>query len=56
MIRIQKDDFDIAHEMALFKEGRSDIGALVSFTGLVRDSSDNQKIYENVPRTLPRHD
>src|SRR5262249_12132493 len=35
-IRIQQDDFDIAREMALLTEGRTDIGAVVSFSGICR--------------------
>jgi molybdopterin synthase catalytic subunit len=37
MIRVQPDDFDIAAEIAALKAGRSDIGAIVSFIGTVRD-------------------
>lgn len=37
MIRVQTEDFDIGAEMARLLRGRTDIGALVSFTGLVRD-------------------
>lgn len=36
-IRVQAEDFDIAAEMARLTEGRADIGAVVSFTGLCRD-------------------
>ncbi|MGY6643614.1 MAG: molybdenum cofactor biosynthesis protein MoaE [Salinarimonas sp.] len=36
-IRIQREDFDIAAEIAALSEGRADIGALASFTGLCRD-------------------
>ena len=36
-IRIQREDFDIAAEIARLGEGRRDIGAVVSFTGLCRD-------------------
>jgi molybdopterin synthase catalytic subunit len=35
-IRIQEADFDIAHEIARLSEGRTDIGALVSFSGICR--------------------
>ncbi len=34
---VQVDDFDLSAEMALMTAGRADIGALVSFTGLVRE-------------------
>ncbi len=37
VIRIQREDFDIAAEIAALSEGRADIGALASFTGLCRD-------------------
>jgi len=35
-IRIQEADFDVAHEMALLTRGRTDIGAVVSFSGICR--------------------
>jgi molybdopterin synthase catalytic subunit len=37
VIRVQQDDFDIGAEIAALKAGRSDIGAIVSFIGTVRD-------------------
>jgi molybdopterin synthase catalytic subunit len=36
-IRIQAADFDASFEVAALTEGRSDIGAVVTFTGLCRD-------------------
>ena len=36
-VRVQTGDFDIGHELAQIRQGRTDIGALVSFSGLVRD-------------------
>ncbi len=38
-VRVQRDDFDLGAELAALRAGRTDIGALVSFTGLVRDSA-----------------
>jgi len=35
-LRIQEADFDIAHEIALLSKGRTDIGAVVSFSGICR--------------------
>jgi molybdopterin synthase catalytic subunit len=35
-IRIQQDDFDIAREIAAVAQGRTDIGAVVTFTGICR--------------------
>lgn len=37
---VQKNDFDPAAESRLISAGRHDIGAIVSFTGLVRDFTD----------------
>lgn len=36
-VRVQADDFDTAAETALLTAGRTDVGAVVSFTGLCRD-------------------
>jgi len=38
-VRVQEADFDLAAEMAALRGGRTDIGAMVSFTGLVRGAS-----------------
>ncbi len=37
VVRIEAADFDLGAELAALRAGRTDIGALVSFTGLVRD-------------------
>lgn len=37
MIRVQQEDFDIGAEVAKLTAGRTDIGAIVTFTGTVRD-------------------
>jgi molybdopterin synthase catalytic subunit len=39
VIRVQQEDFDIGAEIARLKAGRSDIGAIVTFTGTVRDQA-----------------
>lgn len=36
-VRVQAEPFDLAAEAAALTAGRTDIGALVTFTGLVRD-------------------
>ncbi|MDA0702724.1 MAG: molybdenum cofactor biosynthesis protein MoaE [Proteobacteria bacterium] len=36
-VRVQREDFDPGQEMAALGEGRHDIGAVASFTGLVRE-------------------
>ena len=43
-IRIQEADFDISREIAGLTAGRSDIGAVVSFTGICRGSEDGAAI------------
>lgn len=35
-IRVQAEPFDQAHEVALLTEGRTDVGAVVTFAGLCR--------------------
>jgi molybdopterin synthase catalytic subunit len=36
-VRIQRQDFDVAAEIAGLTQGRADIGAVVTFSGLCRD-------------------
>src|SRR5947209_18612810 len=43
-IRIQQADFDIAQEIAALSKGRTDIGAVVSFSGICRGSEGDAKI------------
>jgi molybdopterin synthase catalytic subunit len=38
-VRVQHEDFDLGAELDALRGGRTDIGALVSFTGLVRDET-----------------
>ena len=40
MIRVQQEDFDPQAEAAALTEGRTDIGGIVTFTGLVRELID----------------
>jgi molybdopterin synthase catalytic subunit len=37
MARVQQENFDVGAEIAALKAGRSDIGAIVTFIGTVRD-------------------
>ncbi|ESY67884.1 molybdenum cofactor biosynthesis protein MoaE [Mesorhizobium sp. M0051] len=37
VVRIQSQDFDVAAEIARLTQGRADIGAVVTFSGLCRD-------------------
>jgi molybdopterin synthase catalytic subunit len=43
-IRIQEADFDIAHEIDALTKGRTDIGAVVSFSGICRGSENGEPI------------
>jgi molybdopterin synthase catalytic subunit len=45
-VRVQREDFDLGAELAAIRAGRSDIGALVSFTGLVRDLDGGLEAFE----------
>lgn len=38
-VRVQKAAFDVSAELADFARGRTDIGAVVSFSGIVRDDA-----------------
>ena len=38
-VRVQSEPFDIGVELASFALGRADVGAIVSFEGLVRDDT-----------------
>ena len=38
MIRVQRDDFDIGKEIDALRKGCTGIGAIVTFTGTVRDA------------------
>lgn len=48
-IRIQPEDFDTAAELAALTSGRDDIGALVTFTGLVRGGDIASLTLEHYP-------
>jgi molybdopterin synthase catalytic subunit len=43
-IRIQQADFDVAQEIAALTGGRTDIGAVVSFSGICRGSENGEPI------------
>jgi molybdopterin synthase catalytic subunit len=43
-IRIQEADFDIAREISALTSGRTDIGAVVSFSGICRNNEGGQTI------------
>ncbi len=43
-VRLQREDFDAAREAAAMSRGRTDIGAVVTFTGLCRGSESGEPI------------
>lgn len=43
-VRVQEADFDIGAEIAALTRGRTDVGAVVTFTGTVRGSSHGQPL------------
>ncbi len=43
-IRIQEEDFDTAREIAAMTRGRTDIGAVVSFSGICRGDEQGEAI------------
>ena len=50
IIRVQSDPFDVGAELADFAKGRADVGAEVSFTGVVRDDGGlKEMVIEHYP-------
>ncbi len=45
-VRLQAEDFDIGREIDALVAGRTDIGAVVTFTGLVRDMAKGAPILD----------
>lgn len=43
-VRVQREDFDIAAELERLTAGNSRIGAVVTFTGLVRDFAEDKGV------------
>ncbi len=41
-VRIQEADFDVAREIAELTHGRTDVGAVVSFSGICRGNDDGE--------------
>ena len=39
MIRVQEEDFDVGAEFARLTDGRTDVGGVASFVGVVRDAA-----------------
>ncbi len=43
-VRVQNEDFDVSREIAGLTSGRTDIGAIVTFTGTVRGSAGGREL------------
>src|SRR5204862_4256455 len=43
-IRIQQAEFDVAQEIAVLTKGRTDVGAVVTFSGICRGDEDGEPI------------
>jgi molybdopterin synthase catalytic subunit len=43
-VRLQREDFDVAAEVAALSRGRGDVGAVVTFTGICRGAEDGEPI------------
>jgi molybdopterin synthase catalytic subunit len=44
MIRVQREDFDVGAELEALSRGKTDIGGITSFVGLVRDIAGGKRI------------
>src|SRR5262249_50918119 len=44
IVRVQTADFDVGRELEALTAGRTDVGAVASFVGLVRDANDGHEI------------
>ena len=44
MIRVQREDFDVGVELAALTRGKTGIGGVTSFVGLVRDVAGDQRV------------
>ena len=53
-IRIQEADFDVAQEIAALSKGRTDIGAVVSFSGICRGGDNGERDRRADARALSR--
>ena len=43
-IRVQEEDFDVGRELEALSRGRTDVGGVASFVGLVRADNDGAAI------------
>lgn len=52
-ISVQSEDFNIGDEISALTNGRTDMGAVASFTGFVRDFHKGKKIYKMTLEHFP---
>ena len=45
-VRVQREDFDVGAEIGALTRGATDVGAVASFVGLVRDTNDGSGVSE----------
>lgn len=43
-VRVQREDFDVGAEVAALTDGRTDIGGVATFLGLVREIADDNSV------------
>jgi molybdopterin synthase catalytic subunit len=43
-VRVQVEDFDAGHEMAVLRRGNPKVGAVASFIGVVRDINEGDAV------------
>lgn len=55
MIRVQSEDFDVGAELKALSQGKTDIGAVVTFTGLVRDHAGDTNIGASIGSMTLEH-
>jgi molybdopterin synthase catalytic subunit len=48
-VRIQREDFDVGAEIAHLTQGRTDVGAIATFTGICRDDGIAAMTLEHYP-------
>jgi molybdopterin synthase catalytic subunit len=44
-VRVQREDFDVGRELEVLTAGRTDVGAVASFVGVVRASNDGAHVH-----------
>ena len=54
-VRVQREDFDTAAELDRMTAGQTQIGAVVTFTGLVRDFADATAVPSGMQRMTLEH-